>query len=505
MPKGIQPAMAVEEPTDADFRRLVGAVRDYAIFLLDAHGRIASWNTGAQLAKGYTADEIIGQHFSVFYPPDRVAEGWPEQELELARTHGRVEDEGWRIRKDGSRFWASVVITALFDEDGRLRGYAKVTRDLSDRRDQEEQLRLSEERFRLMVEGVRDYAIFMLDPEGHVATWNLGAQLNKGYTAEEVLGQHFSLFYTKEDVDSGWPQQELQQALRDGRLEDEGWRLRKDGSRFWANVVITPMYDAEGRHRGFAKVTRDLTSQRIISRLEDEGRQLTRFLAVLGHELRNPLSAIANATSVMQLEESSSPRIARVREVLARQVGNLKRLVDDLLDVGRIVSGKIRLESGHVLLQDVVDDAVEAVQPEIDARRHELRSDIDATPMWVRGDQVRLVQVLSNLLQNAAKFTPDGGRVCVALRRDGNHAELMVSDTGPGIPREQLRHVFKLFAQAGEDDAARQHGGLGIGLSLVHQMVTRHGGEVSAFSTGEAGKGAEFIVRLPLVEAPGAR
>ena len=495
----LRPVQAV---TDADFHRMVDAVRDYAIFMLDANGRIVSWNQGAELNKGYRAEEIIGRHFSVFYPQDRIDENWPEQELALAREHGRIEDEGWRIRKDGSRFWASVIITALYRGDGSLRGYAKVTRDLTERRRHEELLRQSDERFRLMVESVRDYAIFMLDPAGNIATWNLGAQLNKGYTTEEILGQHFSVFYTPEDIARDWPARELELALRDGRFEDEGWRVRKDGSRFWANVVITALHDSDGGHRGFAKVTRDLTQQRRIDALEDEGRQLTRFLAVLGHELRNPLSSIANVVSVMELEESSNPRIARVRGILQRQVGHLKRLVDDLLDVGRIVSGKVRLERGPVKLQDVAAAAVEAVTPEIDRLRHTLRQDIATEPLWVSGDRVRLGQVLSNLLQNAAKFTPDGGQVRLILRRRDDDAELVVCDNGPGIPREKLRHVFKLFAQGEEDHASRQHGGLGIGLSLVYQMVQQHGGDVSAFSSGEPGKGAEFVVTLPLIDPP---
>ena len=488
--------------SDADYRRMVQAVGDYAIFMLDAQGRIASWNRGAELAKGYSADEAIGRHFSIFYPQDRIDEGWPEQELALARDHGRIEDEGWRIRKDGSRFWASVVITALYDEAGGLRGYAKVTRDLTERRQQEELLRQSDERLRLIVEGVRDYAIFMLDPQGNVATWNLGAQVNKGYLAEEILGRHFSVFYSQEDIDRGWPGRELELALRDGRFEDEGWRVRKDGSRFWANVVITALHDADGTHRGFAKVTRDLTQQRRVDALEDQGRQLTRFLAVLGHELRNPLASIANVVSVMELEESQNPRIRRVRDVLTRQVGHLKRLVDDLLDVGRIVSGKVRLDRAPVRLQDVVAGAVETVMPEMDRHRHALLQDIEARPLWVSGDRVRLVQVLVNLLHNAAKFTEDEGRISLVLRRAGDAAELVVSDNGPGIPRERLRHIFQLFAQGEEDHASRQHGGLGIGLSLVYQMVQQHGGDVSAFSNGEPGQGAEFVVSLPLIDPP---
>jgi PAS domain S-box-containing protein len=355
--------------------------------------------------------------------------------------------------------------------------------------------------FRLMVEGVRDYAIFMLDPRGHIVSWNLGAQINKGYTAEEIIGQHFSVFYPQELRDRDWPSQELVMALRDGRFEDEGWRLRKDGSRFWANVVITALHDANGRHRGFAKVTRDLTQHRRIDILEHESRHQTRFIAVLGHELRNPLTAIANATTLLQTVEPAPPRLQDVRGVLSRQVAHLRRLVDDLLDVGRIVSGKVHLERIPMRLQQVVDEAVEAIAPEFRKCAQQLDVEVEQAPLWVLGDKVRLVQVLTNLLHNACKFTPEGGHVQVMLVRDGKHAELRVSDTGCGIPPRELKRVFKLFEQ-GEDAATPAHGGLGIGLNLVHQVVLHHDGEVSAFSTGEPGKGTEFVVRLPLVDAP---
>jgi PAS domain S-box-containing protein len=243
-------------------RLLVDSVQDYAIFALDTDGYILSWNAGAQRFKGYTADEIVGKHFSIFYPEAKVAEGWPEHELREAARVGRFEDEGWRIRKDGTSFWANVVITALRGEAGELLGYAKVTRDLTERRAAEEALRLSEERFRLLVTSVKDYAIFMLDPEGHVATWNEGAQRAKGYSADEIIGKHFSIFYPPEKVAERFPEYELAEAVRIGRFEDEGWRIRKDGTRFWANVVITPLYGAEHRLVGFGKVTRDLTERR---------------------------------------------------------------------------------------------------------------------------------------------------------------------------------------------------------------------------------------------------
>ena len=243
-------------------RLLVESVDDYAIFALDPDGFILSWNAGARRFKGYTGDEIIGKHFSIFYPREKIEEGFPEYELREAARVGRLEDEGWRVRKDGTRFWANVVITALRDRSRRLVGYAKVTRDLTERRMAEEALRESEQRFRLLVEGVKDYAIFMLDSTGHITTWNQGAQRIKGYTPDEIIGKHFSVFYPPDVIAAGHPQHELEIAVSKGVYEEEGWRVRKDGSRFWANVVITALRRPDGSLAGFAKVTRDLTERR---------------------------------------------------------------------------------------------------------------------------------------------------------------------------------------------------------------------------------------------------
>ena len=253
------------------YRLLVEGVQDYAIFALDRAGRVLTWSAGAARLKGYARTEIVGRHFSIFYPQEAIAAGKPEWELEVATRAGRLEDEGWRVRKDGSRFWASVVITALHDDLGQLVGFAKVTRDLTARRQHEEELRRSEERFRLLVESVRDYAIFMLDPRGHVATWNAGAERIKGYAASEIIGRHFSVFYTPAKVAAHLPEYALDVATREGRFENEGWRLRKDGSRFWANAVITALRDNTGQLVGFAKVTRDLTERRAA---EEQGRRL---------------------------------------------------------------------------------------------------------------------------------------------------------------------------------------------------------------------------------------
>ena len=358
---------------------------------------------------------------------------------------------------------------------------------------------ISEQHFRLLVENVRDYAIFMLDTEGNVSTWNAGAKLIKGYEAEEIIGRHFSAFYPDDVVASGWPARELELALAEGRVQDEGWRVRKDGSRFWASVTITALFEPDGAHLGFAKITRDLTDQRRIKALEDEGQRMTDFLAMLGHELRNPLAPIANAVSVMKLEHIESENIQRCRDIIDRQVMQLTRLVDDLLDVGRITSGKIRLSTARVDLARILAGAVEMAEPEAMRRDHVLRLDMAPGHTWVDGDRARLLQVFSNLLNNAVKFTPNGGSIVVELRRVESNAEVSVRDNGPGIPANRLADIFNLFVQ-GESQPDSVAAGLGVGLSLVQQLVALHGGETSVFSAGIPGKGAEFVVRLPMVD-----
>jgi PAS domain S-box-containing protein len=487
--------------TDADFRLMVDTVVDYAIAVLDPGGIVISWNDGARLLNGYEAPEVLGRHFSLFYPSEMLDQNLPEKELETARDAGRVEQEGWRLRKDGTRFWASVVITRMNGRNGELRGFSLICRDLSERRRQDEMLRLSEERFRLLVEGVKDYAIFMLDPGGHVVSWNLGAQKNKGYEAAEIIGQHFSKFYPPEVAATGWPELELRNALRDGRFEDEGWRVRKDGSRFWASVVITALHDASGRHRGFAKVTRDLTERRRVTALEDEGRRVTNFLAMLGHELRNPLAPISNALELLKREKTESAVVLHTRDIIGRQLRQMTRLVDDLLDVGRITSGKVHLESKPVRLRDAIAQAIEAVRPLIASKSQTLHSPLGEADPWIAGDSARVIQVVSNLIHNAAKFTQSGGNIHVSLTQAGSDADISVRDDGPGIQPKDLQRIFDLFVQ-GEQDMARSQGGLGLGLSLVQQLVTLHGGRVSAFSTGRPGEGSEFVVQFPTAPAP---
>ncbi|HEV7819531.1 MAG TPA: PAS domain S-box protein, partial [Burkholderiales bacterium] len=323
------------------FRLMADRVQDYAIFLLDLEGRVSSWNAGARAIKQYAPAEIIGRHFSVFYTPADIARNWPTYELKRAMTEGRFEDEGWRVRKDGSRFWANVIITALRDDKGVLQAYSKITRDLTERRRQEETLRQSEEQFRLLVEGLQDYAMFMLDPSGTVASWNAGARRVMGYEAVEINGKHFSKFYSADDIEAGKPWTELAIAREQGRVEDEGWRLRKDGSRFWARVVITPLIDADATLRGYAKVTQDMTLRRHTQALELTAANVNDFIAVLAHELRNPLAPIRSAVQLQRISDPADPAYDKMREIIERQSGQLSRIVDDLLDITRITRGTL--------------------------------------------------------------------------------------------------------------------------------------------------------------------
>ena len=359
----------------------------------------------------------------------------------------------------------------------------------------EDELRRSEEKFRLLVGGIRDYAVFMLDPEGRIATWNEGAEAIKGYKAEEIIGEHFSRFYPQEAIDAKFPQMELEVAARVGRFEDEGWRLRKDGSAFWANVIITALFDSNGKLRGFAKVTRDMTERRRVVALEESERKMNEFLAMLGHELRNPLAPIRNALDLMRIQANGDSRLEWARSVIDRQLTQLTRLVDDLLDVGRISSGKIALRKEPIEINAAVQRAVEASRPLADASRHTLEVRLSPEPLSVDGDLIRLAQVVLNLLTNAIKYTPAGGRIEVDVAREGAFAVVRVKDTGIGMSPELMPKVFDLFVQ-GERSLDRSEGGLGIGLTLVKRLVSLHGGTVSAHSDGP-GRGSEFAISLP--------
>jgi PAS domain S-box-containing protein len=478
------------------YRLIAEQTNEYALFVLDPEGRVMTWNRGARRINGYDADEIIGKHFSIFYPPESVARGWPAEELRIAAAEGHLEDEGSRLRKDGSRFWASVAITALRDPAGQLLGFSKIVRDLTERKQNEEALRLSEERFRLLVEGVVDYAIFMLDPAGIVSSWNAGAEQIKGYSRDEIVGKHFSQFYTPEDLAEGKPEKELEAARSTGRAEDEGWRVRKNGERFWARVVLTSLHDASGRLHGFAKVTQDLTERRHLADLEKSNRNLNEFIGMLAHELRNPLAPIRFAVNVLGRAPSPDPTHEAMRQMIDRQSAHLVVIVEDMVDIARVSRGKLSIEHAPVEIAEVIRRSVEAATPLIEAEKHKLDIDAPADSLHAHGDVNRMTQILTNLLNNAARYTPEGGNITLTARAENGWAVITVGDNGRGIEPQMLERIFDMFVQD-RSPLQRVGGGLGLGLALARKLAELHGGTLTANSEGR-NRGSEFTWRVPL-------
>jgi PAS domain S-box-containing protein len=618
------------EESDA-LRLLVEGAKDYALFMLDPVGRVASWNPGAEHIKGYKAEEIIGQHFSLFYPPEDRERGKPEHELRMAQRQGRLEEEGWRVRKDGSRFWASVLITALYDEAGSLRGFSKITRDTTERRRFEEMLRS-------VVDHVID-GIITIDAQGTIESFNAAAEKLFGYGAAAVIGQNVKMLMPepyhgqhdgyihnylatgqakiigigrevvgKRKDGSTFPMELAVSEFRIGprqfftgivrditerkQLEHEvrkrlqelaeaeermrsvvnhvidgiitidergcvesfnpaaeqlfGYRReevvaenvrmlmpqpyhgehdgyihnylstgqpkiigigrevvgrRKDGSTFPMELAVSEFHIGEKRY--FTGIVRDITErknleQQLRQRVEDlaqADRQKNDFLAMLAHELRNPLAPMRNALHLMKMPGANPELVGQSRDMMERQLQHLLRLVDDLLDVSRIIRGKIELRKERVDVAAAVARAVETAQPVIDAHGHELHLAMADKPIWVEADLIRLAQIIANLLTNAAKYTEKAGRITLSTEQDENEAFVRVRDTGLGVAPESVHRIFELFVQ-GDRSLARSQGGLGIGLTLVKRLVEMHGGTVAVTSPGP-NQGSEFTIRLP--------
>jgi len=494
--------------SQADARTLIDSVLDYAILMIDLNGRVLSWNSGAERIVGYRAEEVVGRDFRLFYRPEDVAAGRPDAELRTALETGRYEEEWWRVRKDGSTFRAHIIVTSLRDAEGNLTGFAKVTRDITERWQTEQALRESEERFRILVEQIHDYAIFLLDPKGHITTWNAGAARIKQFQAHEVLGKHFSLFYTPEDVHDGKPQRLLAIADRDGVVHDVGWRVRKDGSRFWADVTITELRDTSGQTYGFAKVVRDLTERveaeetaRAYEAARDAVRTRDEFLSIAAHELRTPLTAAQLQLKGLQRHIVRDPtkwnpeRLAG-RLALAIESGDrLSELIETLLDVSRIATGRIRLSLGDFDLSEAVAGAVQRLQGLIHDSGCEVALEIE-TGIVGRWDRLRLEQALINLIANACKYAPRS-TIHVGLTHHGPGVQLWVKDSGPGIESEHLERIFDRFERA---VSSAHYGGLGLGLYVTRQIAELHGGTVRVDS--QPGAGSTFYVELPLRTAP---
>jgi PAS domain S-box-containing protein len=355
-----------------------------------------------------------------------------------------------------------------------------------------------DEQYRLLTENVKDFAIFMLDTQGSIATWNSGAERILGYKDAEIVGQPYAIIFSPQEIVNRQPEHELSIARDKGRSEDERWHVRKDGSQLWASGVVTPLWDGSGKLRGYAKVMRDITDRKKAEvELAEANQRKDEFLAMLAHELRNPLAPILNAIHLLRREKQVSTSQNEATNIIDRQVRQIIRLVDDLLDISRISRGKIHLRKERVELSNIVQQAVETAKPLIDARRHEVTVSLPAETIWLEADPARLEQVIGNLLTNAAKYTEPGGRIWVTGTREGLQVILRIKDTGIGILPEMLPRVFDLFVQA-DRSLERAEGGLGIGLTLVKSLVHLHQGTIEAHSPG-VGQGSEFVIRLHTV------
>jgi len=426
-------ALTGEDP----YRALLDMVEDRAIFLLDPAGRVTSWNTGAEHVKGYRADEIIGRHFSVFYPPEAIAQGYPDEELQRATVHGRWEDEDWRVRKDGSHFWADVVITALWSADGKLNGFAKVIRDLTERRRTEERLHQSEAQLRLLVDSVDD-AIFLLDPQGYVTSWNAGATRLKGFEPSEIIGQHVSRFYPLEDIEARKPQSELATAGSLGRAEDEGWRLRKDGSRFMAHVVITAIYGPRHELLGFAKVTRDMTERNRLRQLEHSAELAAGIDSAgeaekkrIARELHDDLGQqlIALKMDCITLAGESGPPLSR--EDFRHRLNVMRKAVDEaVFSVRRLAAG---------LRPTILDDLglIPALTWLVDDFR--ARSGLSVTLRSDAGEaafndqaSTAIFRIVQEGLSNVVRHAKGATQVVIELTCTTGMCDLLIHDNGHG-------------------------------------------------------------------------
>lgn len=500
-------------------RLTIEAVKDYAIFLMDTTGHIRTWNEGARRIKGYSPNEIIGKHFSIFYTKADLETEKPRRELEIATATGKYEEEGWRVKKNGSVFWANVVITALFDEQNKLVGFSKVTRDLTERKHNEENLRQSEERYRSLVEQVTDYGIFMMDEKGRIVSWNEGAQRINGYSASEIIGKYFTIFYPEEDIMNGKPAYELRIAREQGRYEEEGWRLRKDGSLFWASIVITAVYNSDGILIGFSKVTRDLTerkeSEKALRESYDRYRQLTeelratneelsyanqeleQFTSIVSHDLQEPIRTIKSFLQLidMKLDSAQTEELKTYLGKSMQAATRMRELIQNLLHYSQLGRNEMVIE--EVDVNELFNKALQNIRTAIEAAGAEII--IENKVKTIKGDPVQLLQLVQNLLSNAIKFTENGHPLIrVHCVEENGHVKFAVTDNGIGIAQGDLEKVFEIFRRL---DTRKDYPGTGIGLAICKKIVDRHHGRIWPESV--EGKGTTFYFTIN-EQAPGA-
>ncbi len=491
------------------YRLLVDAISDYAIYMLDPSGHVASWNAGAQRFKGYEPEEILGHHFSRFYSnEDRLAR-LPERALETAMNEGRFESEGWRIRKDGTRFWAHVILDPIWDRSGHLLGFAKVTRDLTERKKAEAELRLSEEKFQLLVNGVSDYALYMLDPDGFVSNWNAGAARIKGYTAEEAVGRHFSHFYTEEDQKKGEPERNLEIARRIGRVEREGLRQRKDGTTFWAHVVIDAIRDETGQLIGYAKITRDISekveAQKALTKTREELFQAQKMEAIgqltggIAHDFNNLLMAILGSLEILRKRMPDDPALRPLLDNALQGAERGAALTQRMLAFSRRQELNMRPVNVPALVAGMMDFLERSLRSSMRIETH-FPPDLPN----VLTDSVQLETALLNLVVNARDAIGESGTVTISAERHyveneggklrcGDYLRIYVSDTGEGMdPETVTRATTPFFTTKGVGK------GTGLGLSMVQGLTEQSGGMLSIESVRREGTTVSLF--LPTID-----
>jgi PAS domain S-box-containing protein len=502
------------------YRLVIDSIKDYAIIFLDINGNVALWNAGAERIKGYSAKEIIGQHFSKFYLPELIKQGFPEYELSEARKTGRFEDVGWRLRKDGSRFWANVIITPAYNKEKKLIGYAKITKDLTESRFAEEELKKSEERYRLLVDGIKDYAIYKLSPDGIIESWNEGAKRLKGYTEKEIIGKHFSIFYPEDKKAEGFPEYELKEAKLHGRFENEGWRIRKDKSRFFANVVITPLYNANNELIGFSKITRDLTerkrSEEVLNKLNSDLEKrvqerteelsntvaelkkinidLDNFIYTASHDLKAPVTNIEGLiyalVTTLNDKHISDEEIDTVISMIKRSVSKFQETIRDLTEINQSQRNE-REDIVSIKLKNIIDDVIQSIDHLVKEANAEILINTEALPDIIFS-KTHVRSIIYNILINAVKYRSSERRLKIGIKTSATdeYYVIEISDNGLGIKPENSVKIFQMFK--------RMHAhveGSGIGLYIVKRIVDNAGGKIEVKS--EEGKGATFIVYLP--------